>query len=252
MAPRFNPLTLLAAAAAVLVMTTAASWWPVSLTVAAGAIVLAALTGTARRVILAGGAILVPFWLSLLLMHGLFFPEGHTVLAAFGPARVTIEGLGFALDMGLRTSSFVLVLMLFSFSVRVPDLVAALTTLRVPPQFGYVLASTLMVAPIIAVRLQTVRQAQESRGLVIDKSFRSRLHALRLQMFPLVLGLVHEAGTRAQALDARGFRRPGPRSSYREVQDSAAQRIFRWSVLLLAVAAVVLRLVASYPAGESA
>lgn len=252
MAPRLNPLTLLAAAAAVLAMTTAASSWPVSLTVAAGAVVLAALTGTVRRVLLAGGAVLVPFWLSLLLMHGLFFPEGRTVLAAFGPARVTAEGLGFALDMGLRTSAFVLVLMLFSFSVRVPDLVAALATRRVPPQLGYVLASTLLLAPIVAARLQTVRQAQESRGLVIGKSFRSRLRALRLQMFPLVLGLVQEAGTRAQALDARGFRRPGPRTSYRDVQDSTAQRVFRWSVLLLAAAAVVLRLVVSCSEGTSA
>lgn len=251
-APRLNPLTLLAAAAAVLAITTAASSWPVSLAVAAGAAALAAVTGTARRVLLAGGAILVPFWLSLLLMHGLFFPEGRTVLAAFGPARVTAEGLGFALDMGLRTSAFVLVLMLFSFSVRVPDLVAALTTLRVSPQFGYVLASTLMLAPIIAARLQTVGQAQESRGLVIGKDFRSRLHALRLQMFPLVLGLVHEAGTRAQALDARGFRRPGPRTSYRKVRDSAAQRAFRWAVLLVAGAAVALRVVTSYSAGTPA
>ena len=252
MAPRLNPLTLLAAAAAVLAITTAASSWPVSLIVAAGAAALAAFTGTARRVLLAGGAILVPFWLSLLLMHGLFFPEGRTVLAAFGPARVSAEGLGFALDMGLRTSAFVLVLMLFSFSVSVPDLVAALATLRVPPQFGYVLASTLMLAPIIAARLQNVRQAQESRGLVIGKDFRSRLHALRLQMFPLVLGLVHEAGTRAQALDARGFRRPGPRTSYRKVHDSAAQRAFRWAVLLLAGAAVALRVLTSYSAGTPA
>ena len=252
MAPRLNPLTLLAAAASVLAITTAASSWPVSLTVAAGAAVLAAVMGTARRVLLAGGAILVPVWFSLLLMHGLFFPEGRTVLAAFGPARVTAEGLGFALDMGLRTSAFVLVLMLFSFSVPVPDLVAALTRLRVPPQFGYILAATLLLAPIIAARLRTVREAQESRGLVIGKDFRSRLHALRLQMFPLVLGLVHEAGTRAQALDARGFRRPGPRTSYREVHDSAGQRVFRWSVLLIAGAAVVLRLVTTYSPGTPA
>ncbi len=252
MASRLNPLTLLAAAAAVLAIMTAASNWQVSLTVAAGAAALAALTGTARRVLLAGGAILVPFWLSLLLMHGLFFPEGRIVLAAFGPARVTAEGLGFAVDMGLRTSAFVLVLMVFAFSIGIPDLVAALTTLRVPPQFGYILASTLLLAPIIAARLQTVRQAQESRGLVIGKDFRSRLHALRLQMFPLVISLVHDSGTRAQALDARGFRRPGPRTSYRTVHDSAGQRVFRWSVLLLAACAVVLRLVTTYSPGTPA
>jgi energy-coupling factor transport system permease protein len=248
-APRLNPLTLLAAAAAVLAITTAASSWAVSLAVAAGAVVLAAATGRARRVLLAGSAILAPFWLSLLVMHGLFFPEGHTVLARWGPARVTAEGLGFALDMGLRTAAFVFVMMLFSFSVRVPELVAALATLRLPPQFGYVLASTLMLAPVITARLAKVRQAQESRGLVVGKGLRSRLRAVRLQMVPLVLGLVHDAGIRAQALDARGFRRPGPKTSYREVHDSAAQRGLRTFALLLAAAAVIVRIVASVSGG---
>lgn len=251
MSPRFNPLTLLAAAAAVLAITTAASNWTLSLTVAAGAVGLAAATGSVRRVLLAGGAILAPFWLSLLVIHGFFYPEGRTVLLGLGPARVTAEGIGFAVDMGLRTSAFVLVMMLFSFSVRVPDLVAALSARRLPPQFGYVLASTLMLAPIIAARVHKVRQAQESRGLVVEKGLRSRLNAIRLQMVPLVLGLVHDAGIRAQALDARGFRRPGPRSSYRDVSDSSGQRGFRFCALLLAAGAVVLRIVASYPGGLS-
>jgi energy-coupling factor transport system permease protein len=251
-APRLNPLTTLTAAAAVLVITTAASSWAVSLTVAAGAAVLAGAVGTARRVLLAAGVILAPFWLSLLLMHGLFFPEGRTVLASWGPARITAEGLGFAVDMGLRTSAFVLVLLLFSFSVRVPELVAALAALRLPPQFGYVLASTLMLAPIIAARLDKVRQAQESRGLVVGKGFGNRLGAARLQMVPLVLGLVHDAGIRAQALDARGFRRTGPRTTYTQVRDSRAQRGFRILAVLLAVAAVAVRITASLAGGGPA
>ena len=251
MAPRLNPLTTLTAAAAVLVITTAASSWAVSLTVAAGAVLLAGVTGAARRVFLAAGVILAPFWLSLLVMHGLFFPEGRSVLASWGPARVTTEGLGFAVDMGLRTSAFVLVLLLFSFSVRVPELAAALATLRLPPQFGYVLASTLMLAPIIAARLEKVRQAQESRGLVVGKGAGNRLGAVRLQMVPLVLGLVHDAGMRAQALDARGFRRAGPRTTYTQVRDSPAQRGFRTIAVLLAAAAVAVRIAASMSGGQA-
>ena len=252
MAPRLNPLTTLTAAAAVLVITTAASSWAVSLTVAAGAVLLAGVTGTARRVLLAASVILAPFWLSLLMMHGLFFPEGRTVLASWGPARITAEGLGFAVDMGLRTSAFVLVLLLFSFCVRVPDLVAALAVLRLPPQFGYVLASTLMLAPVIAARLEKVRQAQESRGLVVGKGFGSRLGAVRLQMVPLVLGLVHDAGIRAQALDARGFRRAGTRTTYTQVRDSPAQRAFRILAVVLAAAAVAVRVAASLSGGGQA
>ena len=80
----------------------------------------------------------------------------------------------------------------------------------------------------------------------------SRLAAVRLQMVPLVLGLIEDSGSRAQALDARGFGSPGPRTSYREVADPPAQRRFRAALLLLAAAAVALRLVASWPAAGPA
>ena len=75
----------------------------------------------------------------------------------------------------------------------------------------------------------------------------SRLAAVRLQMVPLVLGLIEDSGSRAQALDARGFGAPGPRTSYREVADPPAQRRLRTALLLLTAAAVTLRLVASWP-----
>jgi energy-coupling factor transport system permease protein len=249
-AARLNPLTSLTAAAAILVITTAASSWAVSLTVAVGAVLFSAAAGIVRRVLLAAAAIVVPFWLSLLVIHGLFFPEGHTVLASWGPARVTAEGLTFALEMGLRTAAFVVVLMLFSFSVRIPELVAALAARRVPPQVGYVLASTLLLAPLVAARLDKVRQAQESRGLVVGRGIGSRVAAIRLQMVPLVLGLVHDAGMRAQSLDARGFRSAGPRTSYTEARDSAAQAAFRIFAILLAVAAVGWRIVEELPPGS--
>jgi energy-coupling factor transport system permease protein len=246
--PRLNPLTTLTAAVAVLVITTAADSWAVSLTVAVGAVLLSATAGSVPRVLLAAAAIIVPFWLSLLVIHGFFFPEGRTVLASWGPARVTAEGMTFALEMGLRTAAFVLVLMVFSFSVRVPELVAALAARRVPPQVGYVLASTLLLAPLVAARLEKVRQAQESRGLVVGRGIGSRAAAIRLQMVPLVLGLVHDAGIRAQSLDARGFRSPGPRTSYTQVRDSAAQAAFRVVAVLLALAAVSWRIAEAFSA----
>ena len=38
------------------------------------------------------------------MLHGLFFPEGRTVLAVWGPARVTAEGLSFALEAGTQAA----------------------------------------------------------------------------------------------------------------------------------------------------
>jgi energy-coupling factor transport system permease protein len=117
----------------------------------------------------------------------------------------------------------------------------------VPPQFGYVLASTLTLAPAISGRLTRIRHAQESRGLVVRGGPLPRLAAARLQMVPLVLSLIQEAGDRAQALDSRGFNGPMARTSYREVPDTAAQRTFRAVALLLAAAAVALRISGQWP-----
>ena len=242
-----NPLTALAAAVAAAAITTAVASWAVSLAVALACAMLAVRSGVAGRLAPAAAVILAPFWLSLLVMHGLFFPEGRTVLADWGAARVTAEGLGFALDMGARTAAYVMVFLLFSFTVRVPDLVAVMAARRVPPQFGYVLASTLTLAPAISGKLARIRQAQESRGLVLGGGPLRRLAAARLQMVPLVLSLIEDAGERAQALDARGFNGSRTRTSYRDVPDTAAQRAFRAVALLLAAAAVALRLSGQWP-----
>ncbi|KQN86464.1 energy-coupling factor transporter transmembrane component T [Arthrobacter sp. Leaf69] len=242
-----HPLTSLTAAGCTAVITTAAGLWPLSVAVALAAALLAVGAGVGRRVLAAAVAVLVPLGLSLLMLHGLFFPEGRTVLAAWGPARVTAEGLSFALEAGTRTGACVLVLLLFSFTVSAPDLVAALAARGLPPQVGFVLASALTLLPAMTGRLAAIRAAQEARGLVVGRGLLSRLAAVRLQAVPLVLGLVEDAGVRAQALEARSFGTPGPRTSYRQLQDSPGQRVFRAAAVLLTAAAVALRLITAWP-----
>lgn len=237
-----NPLTSLTAAAATAAITTAAGSWALSLAVIAGCLGLSTVGGTARRMLPAAAAILVPFGLSLLVLHGLFFPEGRTVLAVWGPARITAEGLDFAVQRILQLGALVLALLVFSFSVSVPDLVAALSARGVQGRFAFVLASTLTLLPAIAARAQRIRQAQESRGLVVTRSLLSRIAAFRLQAVPLVLAMVEDAGTRAAALEARGLSSTGPRTSYRAVPDSSLQRVVRAVLVLAALTAVAVRL----------
>lgn len=239
---RLHPLTSLAAAGSTAVITTAAASSPLSVAVSAAAVGLSVVAGKSTRMLPAAAAILVPMAMSLFVLHGLFFPEGTIVLAEWGPARVTSEGLQFAAERAAQLSAAVLVLMLFSFSVSVPDLVAALSSRGLNGRFAYVLASTLTLLPAISVRLQRIRQAQEARGLVIRRGWIHRVIAFRLQAVPLVLSLVDDAGTRAQALEARGFSSQGPRTSYREVPDPPLQRVFRMVLLLAAAATVAARL----------
>jgi energy-coupling factor transport system permease protein len=230
---RLHPLTLLVAAVVPAIATLAVNRWHVSAVVLAAMVLFVALSGLGRRVLPAAGVVLAPLLLSLLLTHGLFFAEGQSVLWTAGPVRVTTEGLGFAADMGLRTAVFVVAFLAFSFSVQPADLLAVLTEMRVPPQFGFVLCSTLTLAPAITARAQRISQAQQARGLVIGRGLAGRVRIVQQQSVPLVLALLHEAGSRAESLEARGFGAPGPRTSYRQVPDSVGQRVFRWAALLI-------------------
>jgi energy-coupling factor transport system permease protein len=239
---RLHPLTSLAAAGSTAIMTTAAAYLPLSLAVMAAAVFLAAWGGTLRRLLPVAVAILVPLCVSLLALHGLFFPEGDTVLAQWGPARVTSEGLSFALQRAAQLSAAVLALLVFSFGVSVPDLVAALSAKGVQGRFAFVLASTFTLLPAITSRLERIRQAQEARGLVIRRGLLHRAAAFRLQAVPLVSALVEDSATRAAALESRGFGSTGPRTSYREVPEGAWERLLRIVLLLAAAAAVAARL----------
>lgn len=212
-------------------VTTAVGHWALSLTVLLAALAVTAVAGTARLVWPAAAVVLLPLGASLLLTHGLFLPEGHTVLWTWGPARLTAEGLGLAGALLLRAAVLVVLLLALSFSIRPADLMALSAKYRVPAQLGFVLCSTLTIAPDIARRVQRIREAQQLRGLHTGASPAGRLASFRVLAVPLLLSLLHDAGQRATALETRGFGGTTARTTLREVPDSRLQSAFRWAVL---------------------
>ncbi len=117
----FNPLTELLAAGLIVGLLLVVNSWQFSLAVLAFVVVPGVLlSGKPRQVALALALTAGPLLLSSLVLHGLFFPEGTTVLAQWGPARVTAEGLGFAALMGLRMAVFAGVLLTAALTVRIP------------------------------------------------------------------------------------------------------------------------------------
>jgi len=60
---------------------------------------------------------------------------------------------------------------------------------------------------------------------------------------PLVLGSLMDLEERAMALEARGFGRQGPRTSYRTLPDSRIQAVSRWLLVVVCVILILGRLV---------
>ncbi|WP_323960394.1 energy-coupling factor transporter transmembrane component T [Arthrobacter sp. JZ12] len=232
----FNPLTELTVAALLVVLVLVIDDWRFSLAVLLlVAVPAAATSGRAGRIAVVFAALVGPMLLFLLLLHGLFFPEGHTVLLEVGPAAVTSEGLQFALTMATRAAAFAGLLLTAALCLDASELLSTLTHRGWNRKLVFVLGSALGLAPMISARAAEITRAQQARGLVVTRNPASRLRGLVMVGRPLIAGLLMDAAERSRALEARGFAAQSPRTSYLATTDTPTQRTVRWVMLAAAV-----------------
>lgn len=236
-----NPLTELTAAALLVVVVLVVNRWEFSLAVLVAVVLPAVLlSGKARQIGLAFLVLAGPMLGSLFLLHGLFYPEGSEVLAGWGVARVTAEGLHFALTMMLRVAVFTGALLAVAMTIDIPELISTMTHRGWNRKLVFVIGAALGLAPHVAERTGQITRAQQARGLIIRRGVLSRFRGLLMICVPLVMGLLVDASERASMLESRGFSATGPRTSYRPDTDTPAQRAARWAMLAAAVVFSVL------------
>jgi energy-coupling factor transport system permease protein len=122
-----------------------------------------AVLGQARQIALALALTLGPLLVSSLVLHGVL-PGGDDVLARWGPARVTAEGLEFAALMGLRLAVFAGVLLTAAMTVSIPELMSTLTHRGWNRKLIFVLGSAVGLLPHVTGRARQITRAQQARG----------------------------------------------------------------------------------------
>jgi energy-coupling factor transport system permease protein len=238
---RLNPVTKLVAMVSIIVIVFAIPlWWVAALVVLVVVVPAAVISGTGGRLLSLSLKLLLPILIVLVLIQGLFFPEGTTVLAQWGPARVTVEGLLFALGIGSRITALVLCSLLLLLTTSPASLMTSLNQNGMSPKLSYVISSTLQIVPAFQTRAESILLAQQARGLRLRGNPLRRARALLPLVSPLILGLFTDVEERSTAMEARGFSSPAKHTSLTVVPDSAVQRVARWVLALLAVASVVL------------
>jgi energy-coupling factor transport system permease protein len=204
----------------------------------AGCLLLATSAGVARPFGRASAKAILPFLASLLVVQGLFYP-GEQVLLEVGPVRVKAEGLWFAAMFSARLLAAMGAALLLLFTTRLDHLMQALARRGLSPQIAYIVVTSLQIIPRFQARAHTILDAQRSRGLDTEGSFPRRVRTLPALIGPLLLSSLLETDERAVALEARGFTRPGPKTSWSTLADSRSQRAARL-VCVLAGAALLL------------
>lgn len=178
----------------------------------------------------------------MFVMQSIFIPGGVTELFRIGPFSIEVETVQrsylIASRIFLMVSAFAFLLL----TTHPSELMTDLTRRGLPPQFSYVLISTLQIIPQMQAKAQTIISAQRSRGLDTESSFMKRIGLLVPLVGPLVFGSLVEVEERAIAIEARGFTSTRVKTFLHDIPDTHMDKIIRWALLALIIVALVSRI----------
>ena len=180
---------------------------------------------------------IVPVFIPIFLIQGLFNPAGKTPVLFILPwLYFKREGLVFAAVLLARLLAIFGGGYLLTLTTHPGDLMASMQKLGLPLRIAYPLFSTFQIVPTMDSRLQSVKQAQMSRGLKLENvNIPQRLKAYVPLITPLLMGAIEEAYRRSIALEARGFSSKAKKTYLREVK----LRTFDYCFAVLIIVVVV-------------
>jgi len=128
---------------------------------------------------------------------------------------------------------------LFALTTRTDELVDDLERRGLGRRGAFIVATAIGTVPRMVERAREIVEAQRARGLDTQGSVLARFRGLVPLSGPLVLSALTEVEQRTMALEARAFSATGRRTVLRVYPDSSAQRLLRWSLVVLAAALFV-------------
>jgi|SRR5581483_4932318 energy-coupling factor transport system permease protein len=242
-----HPLTKLAVAFAILVTAFSVRWMFISVALFVLVIVPLALWGKIwREVLHTTFTIILPLALSLALVQGFFYPGARDVMWQAGPFALKREGLEFAFVTGTRLLVIAGAGLLVVYATHPADLALALVKAGAPFSLAYIAVAAIQLLPEMQGRAQSILNAQQARGLETEGSVVVRVRAFLPLIAPLVYGALENVQERALALDARAFRAPRAKTSWRELRDTPRQRVVRWLLVGVAVLLIFISLLSLF------
>ncbi len=162
--------------------------------------------------LMAAWAILILIVLSLHLGHSWFNLLKSLVFAVgsfFVIAWVAFDFMT-GIVAGLRLVTLGTVFFLF-FQTTSPETFSnSLIKMGIPYPFAFVLSASMQFVPVLVRRAASIRDAQRSRGIPLDRGFGVIRHLPALAG-PLLIQAFKLADELAEAMEARGFGAPGRR-----------------------------------------
>ena len=143
--------------------------------------------------------------ITIFLIHGLFNQSNRNILFSIGPLHFYREGLLYALHIGCNVLNMLLSFAILVLSAKPSELVEELEKRGFSRRMGYIITSVFQIVPQMTGTMNTITDAQRSRGLETEGSLLTRAKAFLPLLSPVVMSSLITTRERAVALEVRGF-----------------------------------------------
>ena len=143
--------------------------------------------------------------ITIFLIHGLFNQSNRNILFSIGPLHFYREGLLYALHIGCNVLNMLLSFAILVLSAMPSELVEELEKRGFSRRMGYIITSVFQIVPQMTGTMNTITDAQRSRGLETEGSLLTRAKAFLPLISPVVMSSLINTRERAVALEVRGF-----------------------------------------------
>lgn len=178
--------------------------------------------------------------------HGTTIYGTRTVLFKIaGPYTVTLEQLFYQLNVILKYTASIPVVLLFINTTNPSEFAASLNRIGVSYQIAYSVALALRYIPDIQREYRDISLSQQARGTEMSKkaSLVKRLKAVSTILIPLVLSSVERIETIANAMELRGFGKNKKRTWYMSRRFGKMDVVCMVACFLILLLSVVLTIV---------
>ncbi len=180
--------------------------------------------------------------ITIIIIQSLFRAGNVTPLFKVGSVIFYKEGFHFALGVGLNLINLLSSVCILILTTKPSDLVEALVRIGLSPKIGYVLGSVFQIIPQMSATMNTIIDAQRSRGMETEGDLRTRIKAFFPLMGPVVMNSLISTRERAIALEVRGFNCTNKRSYLNVYEPTKIDRISKIVLVVILGVSIVGRM----------
>lgn len=180
--------------------------------------------------------------LSVVIIQGLFNTKNTTPLFQIGQLIFYKEGLFYAFGIVLRVLNILCSFAILVLTTRPSDLIEALVRKGLSPRIGYVLNSIFQIIPQMITTMDTITNAQKSRGMETEGSLPVRMKAFFPLIGPVVMSSLINTRERAMALEVRGFNSNVKKTFLNEQKETSFDKVIQLILIALIPIAIIWRI----------